>query len=124
VLLGLLGLLALAACGIRRAADPGTARLFENRPWQDTGAGAAPGSYRVFLADGTLIMGSCVETYRLAAWRWTGEGIAWDEDGAEVRAEIGMVGPDELVLVLGLAGGAEARSYRAAPVPFTCPGSD
>ncbi len=61
----LLGLVALAACGIRREGDPGTARLFENRVWVDTGAGAAPGSYRAFLSDGTLIMDSCVETYRL-----------------------------------------------------------
>jgi hypothetical protein len=115
---------ALTGCGLGGgpgAGDPGTTRLFADRVWLDTGSDAAPGSFRAFLSDGTLIMASCVETYRLAAWRWTRDGIAWDEE-VEVRAEIAAVGPDELVLVLDLVGGPETRSYRLAAAPVTCSG--
>jgi hypothetical protein len=113
-------LLALALCGCAAGAgDRGTARLVD-RVWLDTGDDAAPGSFRAFLSNGTLVMASCVETYRLARWRRTGSGVVWDEDGAEVRAEVAALGPDTLVLVLDLADGPQTRRYRAAAAPVTC----
>jgi hypothetical protein len=113
-------LLALALCGCAQGLDdPGTARLTD-RVWLDTGGDAAPGSFRAFLSDGTLVMASCVETYRLARWRRDGGGVAWEEDGAEVRADVAAMGPDTLVLVLELTGGPDTRRYRAAAAPVTC----
>ena len=34
--------------------------------WVSTDPSASPGTFRIFLADGTLVMDSCGETYRLA----------------------------------------------------------
>ena len=46
---------------------------FANIAWALDDPAAAPGSFRIFLADGTLVMDSCFETYRIAEWRATGE---------------------------------------------------
>jgi hypothetical protein len=115
--------LALAGClPAWRADDGGMARLLENRVWIDTGADAAPGALLAFLSDGTLLMTSCVETYRLASWRWArGPVLMWQEDGRTLLAEIVLVGPDELALVTEVADGSLSRRYRAAEVPVVCP---
>ncbi len=77
---------------------------------------------RIFLADGTLVMDSCWETYRLATWRWESDRVlVWQEDAMEVRAEVVQVGPEDLVLRLALAGGSQDEHYRAAAVPYLCP---
>ena len=86
-----------------------------------TDSAAAPGTIRVFLADGTLVMDSCGETSRLA--RWTSidaNRIAWDEDGARVEAEIGQVDPDELLIRLHLKNEVKEERYRLAAVPYVC----
>jgi hypothetical protein len=71
-----LSVLGLGACATApRAPDPAAASRLMNRVWRVVQpAGRAPGSFYVFLADGTLLMSSCVETYRLATWRTAGEG--------------------------------------------------
>jgi hypothetical protein len=115
---------ALGACGAvvgERSGDPGTASLFENRAWVDTDPRAAPGSLRTWASGGTLVMASCAETPRIAAWRWTGTAtLAWEEDGVAIPAEIAAVGPDALVLLIVLASGEETRRYRLAEPGPVC----
>lgn len=52
-----------------RAATPDLKQLF-GRIWQvaDAPSKPAPGGIYVFLANGTLLETSCVETYRIATW--------------------------------------------------------
>jgi hypothetical protein len=121
----------LAACarfGIPTAALPssgnaGMAELVENRVWLDESPGAPAGSLRAFLSDGTLVMTSCVETYRLAPWRWVeGATLVWEEDGRVLRAEVAMVERDAMGMVVDLGGGEElAQRFRAAKAPVVCP---
>jgi hypothetical protein len=94
---------------------------FVDRVWLSTDRAAAPGTIRVFLPDGTLVLDSCVETYRLA--RWTAidaNRIAWDEDGARIEAEIRQVSPDELEIRLHLVKEVKEERYRLAAVPYVC----
>jgi hypothetical protein len=121
-------LLALAGCSrlpevaIPGSGNEGTAELLEDRVWIDEGADAARGTLRAFLSDGTLVMTSCVETYRLAPWRWVEGGrLVWDEDGRTVHAEVAMVGRGALVLVIEPEGESITRRYRAAQSPEVCP---
>ncbi len=127
-------ILAIAACGrlsvpeIPSVAIPGsgakpTREMVENRVWLAEDADQAPGSFLVFLSDGTLVMDSCGETWRLAPWRWVEDGIlVWEEDAATVRAEVVLVGPDALVLLLEPGKLDLTRSYRAAAPPELCRG--
>ena len=119
---------AVAGCGrlpavaVPGSGNRGTAELVEDRVWIDQGADAAPGSLRAFLSDGTLVMTSCVETYRLAPWRWVeGATLVWEEDGRVLRAEVALVGRDELALAIDLGGETVTREYRAAKSPVVCP---
>ena len=67
-------------------------------------------------------MTSCVETYRLAPWRWIeGATLVWEEDGRVLRAEVAFVGRDELALAIDLGGETVTREYRAAKSPVVCP---
>ena len=76
---------------------------------------------KVFLADGTLLIDSCWETYRLEHWRTSGAGaVEWSEDGQPIRATYEASG-DSLVLRLALVGGESVERYGRAPVPFVCP---
>ena len=104
--------------------NEGMAELVEDRVWIDTGPerGAA-GSLRAFLSDGTLVMTSCVETYRLAPWRWVeGATLVWEEDGAVLRAEVALVGR-------GRDGDGDrprrrerlTQRFTAAEAPVVCP---
>jgi hypothetical protein len=85
---------------------------FVGKVWMSTDPSAAPGTLPIFLPDGTLVMDSCGETYRLARWRAINERrIEWQEDTAPVTA----------------ASGARAQGRElppgsgAAQVPFVCP---
>lgn len=91
---------------------------FVNRFWITTTPGHPRGAMRVFLADGTLLMASCVETYRLSRWAVTGDRIRWIEDTIPIEAEFSMRGNE---FVLQIAGQRERETYRAAPVPYVCP---
>ncbi|HET9067866.1 MAG TPA: hypothetical protein VFN28_04425, partial [Amaricoccus sp.] len=121
----------LAACarlGVPTPAIPGSGskgvrELVEDRVWIDESPEAAAGTLRAFLSDGTLIMTSCTETYRLAPWRWVeGSTLVWEEDGNVLRAEVAIVERDTLALVVELAGGEELEQrFHAAKAPIVCP---
>lgn len=128
--LAALGLiLTVAACariGVPGVAIPGsgsqpTRAMVENRVWLAQDADVAPGSFIVFVTDGTLVMDSCGETWRLAPWRWVEDGIlVWEEDAATVRAEVVLVGRDELILLIEPDTLNLTRSYAAAQPPHLC----
>ena len=95
---------------------------FVGKAWIAVDPSAAPGALRSFLPDGTLIMDSCFETYRLARWRTLGEGVVqWDEDGAQIRAEVTFPSPEELELRLELRNEVKVERYRLAKGPYVCP---
>jgi hypothetical protein len=105
-----------------RADSPAPALPFVGRTWVSTDLAAAAGTLRIFLPDGTLVMDSCVETYRLARWRALDERrLEWHEDTARIEAEVADVGADHLRLRLHLVGELKDEHYRLAPVPFVCP---
>lgn len=103
------------------AANEGAARMVENRVWLEEGG--PPGAFRAFVADGTLVLGSCVAPARLGSWRWYDDGIlAWRDGDETLRAEIGVVGPDTLVLIPEPVGENPPLTFRAAQTPLSCPG--
>ena len=117
----LLALIFLLGC--QPAAPPDTpAPAFTGRVWTQTGSDL-PGVMRVFLPDGTLVMDSCWETYRLAQWRQASDhSLVIVEDGQEIPAEILDAPENELRLRLTLVGGEKKDEvYRPAPVPYVCP---
>lgn len=127
----LMAVLASAGCswvGLPSPAMPGSGNkgmedLLRDRVWLDRTPNAPPGSLRAFLSDGTLIMTSCVETYRLAPWRWvSGARLVWDEDGQPVSAEVMVVSKESLGLAIDLADGTtDSRTFEAAQSPVVCP---
>jgi len=128
LLIALAGLAGCARLGVPTPAFPGSgnkgmAELVENRVWLDESPDAAKGSLRAFLSDGTLVMTSCVETYRLAPWRWVdGATLVWEEDGRSLRAEIAVAERDAMAMVIDLGDGETlTQSFRAAKAPVLCP---
>lgn len=104
-------------------ADAGTpTHGLVNRVWQQEDSGELPGVIRIFLSDGTLVMDSCWETHRIAAWRMLGDDrLSWNEDGTEITARIAALGADLLTLVVDARGGPVEERYTGAPVPSLCP---
>ena len=95
---------------------------FVGRTWISTDSTAASHTLRIFLADGTLVMDSCSETYRLASWRSIGaQLIEWREDTARIEAEVTEPKPNQLRLRLRLRGETKDEHYQLAKVPFVCP---
>jgi membrane-bound inhibitor of C-type lysozyme len=89
--------------------------------WVSADPSAAPGTFRIFLPDGTLVMDSCWETYRLAQWRTLDERrIEWTEDAARIEAQVVVAG-DRLTMELSLRGERRQQTYRLAQVPSVCP---
>lgn len=127
--LGLAAAFLMAAAACRPAPDAPLAgapqpepRAFVGKTWLSMDPVAPQGTIRVFLADGTLIMDSCFETYRLARWEALDEKrIAWQEDTARIEAEVDDSAPGQLHLRLKLTQEIKDESYRAAPTPFVCP---
>ena len=75
-----------------------------------------------YLSDGTLLMDSCFETYRLAKWRaLEGQRVAWEEDGIPIEAQIVELEEKRLRLRLQLRGSSRYEEYRVAPSPYVCP---
>ena len=96
--------------------------MLTNRVWARSDSTALPGVMRIFLSDGTLLMDSCWETYRLCPWRMESDGtLLWQEDAAEIRAAIVRVDAGDLVLRLHLVSGDQEEHYRLASVPYVCP---
>ena len=117
-----------AACGAPSALPPAAApapaapRTFVGKVWLSTDSAAAPGTLRIFLADGTLVMDSCFETYRLARWEALDGGrVAWQEDSARIEADVDETTAGELRLRLRLTQEIKEERYRLATVPFVCP---
>ena len=128
--LGIAAIAALvaAACSAPSAPPPAATpapaapRAFVGKIWLSTDTAAAPGTIRIFLADGTLVMDSCFETYRLARWEaLDGSRVAWQEDTARIEAEVDETTAGELRLRLRLTQEIKEERYRVADVPFVCP---
>ncbi len=120
----LLSSMLLCACTPQSGSPRGDAVRAElvGKVWVSTDASAAPGTFRIFLPDGSLVMDSCWETYRLAPWRTVGERrIEWTEDGARIEAEITQLTGERLQLRLHLTGEVREETYRPAQVPTVCP---
>lgn len=93
-----------------------------NRIWLATDSSAAPGTMLIFLPDGALLMDSCFETYRIAAWKRVDDRrIEWTEDTARIEAEIAELSENAMRLRLQLAGEVQEKAYRLADVPAVCP---
>src|SRR3569623_805221 len=103
--------------------DAGKFSPLTDKVWVKAGQTSdLPGVIKIFLSDGTLVQDSCWETHRLSAWQQTGaKSLRWNEDGADIKADIVTLTADELVLSLKLKGGAVEEHYVPAPVPSTCP---
>ena len=90
--------------------------------WMATDANRVQGTLRILLADGSMFLGSCGETYRLVRWRMAGDSLlVWNEDGMDIRAHVLAVSDSALALRLDLVQGSEVEYDRAAPVPYLCP---
>jgi hypothetical protein len=115
----------LCGCGAPPATDPPQATAgpaFVAKVWLSTDASAAPGTLRIFLPNGMLLMDSCGETYRLARWRAIDDRrIEWQEDAARIEAETIQNSASHLQLRLRLVDGFKEETYRVAEVPFVCP---
>ena len=95
-----------------------TPRLLTDRVWMRSDLPDLPGSARVFLSNGTLLMDSCWETYRLEAWTAEADSaVRWQEDGQDVRASVVSLTDDGLVLRVN----GETQEYAAASAPYLCP---
>ena len=95
---------------------------YVGKVWISTDPSAALGTLRIFLPDGTFVMDSCGETYRLARWRRLDERrLEWHEDSARIEAEVTQVSADQLQLRLHLVRELKDEHYRLAQLPFVCP---
>lgn len=81
-----------------------------------------PGVMMVFLADGTLLMDSCWETYALRKWTRTGpDAVSWDEDGAKISAKIKLLTQGQLTLQVKAGKDVVEHRYTAGKAPYICP---
>ncbi len=92
---------------------------FIGRVWVSATPGAALGTILVFLPDGTLLMDSCFETFRLSQWGVADDHLRWLEDTIPIEATVSLHGRNELRL--GVAGRDEEQVYIAASAPYVCP---
>ncbi len=105
-----------------RGVNEAQPRPLVGRVWLSVDPGAPLGTIRIFLADGTLVMDSCFETYRLARWEVVdARRIAWQEDTARIEAEVDESTAGQLGLRLQLRQETKDERYRLADVPFVCP---
>jgi hypothetical protein len=106
-----------ARSALREAHPP-----FVGKAWMSTDPSAALGTMRIFLADGTLVMDSCGETYRIARWRAIDDRrIEWQEDNARIEAAVTQPSSEQLQLRMQLVSELREENYRLASVPFVCP---
>lgn len=86
-------------------------------------AGRAPGSLYIFLADGTLMMTSCVEAYRLAAWQLQGDErlLVTEDPTTSYIVRVVDLGERDLRLRLELVGENVDLELRVADAPIVCP---
>ena len=92
--------------------------------WRITSPADRPlGSFYTFLPNGTLVMTSCVETYRLATWQAeTTDRLAIAEDPTvRYTADILTLSEDNLRLRLNLRSEQVEMTFEPAQAPFVCP---
>ena len=94
-----------------------------NTVWRVTSGNRAPGTLFIFLSNGTLMMTSCVEVYRLATWRAeTTDRLTIVEDvTVQYTADIQALSEDSLSLRLNLRSEQVDLTLEAAQAPFVCP---
>jgi len=94
-----------------------------NTAWRVTSGNRAPGTLFVFLPNGTLMMTSCVEVYRLATWQAEStDRLRIVEDTAvEYTADVEAVSENSLSLRLNLRSEQVDLAFETAQVPFVCP---
>ena len=93
-----------------------------DRVWARSDSTGLPGVMHVFLPNGTLLIDSCWETYRLCKWQMDGDSsVTWQEDASTIRAAIVRVDDDSLTLRLALVDGPREERYAVAPLPYLCP---
>ncbi|MFN0024748.1 MAG: hypothetical protein ACKVS5_12725 [Parvularculaceae bacterium] len=109
---------AVIAAAARAPADPLTDRI-----WVLTPSDGRLGALKIFLSDGTLMQGSCGETYRLSKWRRDEAGkIVWNEDGVDILADVTALDDAALTIGINLVGGEQKiETYAPAATPFACP---
>lgn len=117
-------LLLVAGCTSPPPAAPASTDRLINKVWRITSPpDRAPGSFYIFLSDGTLVMTSCVETYRLATWRADGVSrlMIAEDPGVRYPAEIRDVRDREAHLRLILKSEQVELTLTQADAPFVCP---
>lgn len=117
-----LGLAAVLSCTSSATGEPESVGgdPLTDRIWLQAEADR-PGVIRAFLSNGTLLMDSCWETFRLERWHRDGDSVVWTEDTAEIRADIVSLTDTELALDLQPSGIAQRQRFVAADVPYLCP---
>lgn len=115
--------LAVPAFAVPAEAKTEATQALVGRVWVEQKPGnGLPGVMRIFLADGTLVMDSCWETYTLRKWQRTGpDSLAWDEDGARLTATVTMPAKDRLVLKVKAGRDTLEQRYVATTAPYLCP---
>jgi hypothetical protein len=104
--------------------EPPRSAAWTDKVWRVTSPpGRAPGSFYIFLSSGTLVMTSCVETYRLATWMSEPNArLRIVEDIAtEYGAEIRSVSDRDLALRLLLKNEQVDLVLESAVAPYVCP---
>jgi hypothetical protein len=110
---------AASAPSAQRPQDPD--RIMD-RVWVRTRPAEPAGSFRVFLANGTAMTGSCTETYRLDRWRMnSATRLTITEDGTAIPADVAFAGRELRLRLHLVRGGVREERYRPAAVPFLCP---
>ena len=101
--------------------DPATLP-FVGKVWLSADFASPKGTIRIFLPNGTLVMDSCFETYRLSQWLPRSQNdIVWREDTAPVEAQVEQRGPKDLLLKIKLPREVRKEEYILASVPYVCP---
>jgi len=104
-------------------APPSLAERIVGAVWRRTDAGAAPGSIVLFASGGAMVMASCVETYRIGAWRALDDDtIAWSEQPLTIEADIVEASADTLSLSLSLGGETIIETFERVDGDAICPG--
>ena len=104
-------------------APPPQQLVLLNKVWRVTAPTGKPlGSMYLFLPDGTLLMTSCVETYRLAKWSANADGtLTITEDAATTYRATYQAADRTAKLTFALKNDQMSVDLRVAETPFVCP---
>lgn len=93
---------------------------FVGKIWRSTSLKHAPGTIRIFLPNGTMLMDSCFETYRIVEWGVISEDtIRWREELVPIEARYTQ--PNEYSLRLTIKGRDEDEVFVLVDEPYVCP---